>query len=112
MIKFHFLQLSLVLYEPARNSMGESSHYNKLLLMGNFLRVFTLLLCVVAYNSFIVTHINRVVISSLKRASNKYDCELPAGFVGPKHYRIANRPKEPIVVGTLDELKDLIKQGL
>ena len=80
--------------------------------MGNFLRVFTLLLCVVAYNSFIVTHINRVVISSLKRASNKYDCELPAGFVGPKHNRIANRPKEPIVVGTLDELKDLIKQGV
>ena len=74
--------------------------------------MFTLLLCVVAYNSFIVTHINRVVISSLKRASNKYDSELPAGFVGPKHNRIVNRPKEPIVVGTLDELKDLIKQGM
>lgn len=76
--------------------------------MMNIFRLCLLIGYVLACYSFVVRVFHRVS-SSIQ--SKKYECELPDGFVGPKHSRVVSKPKESIPVTNLDDLKDLIRQG-
>ena len=79
--------------------------------MGGLLHILAAITCVAACSSFVVTRSRGDSTSLLYSDRKKYDCELPDGFEGPTHNRRVSKPNEPIVVGNLDELKDLIKQG-
>ncbi len=71
-------------------------------------RISLLIVYVLACYSFVIRDHHRPM-STIK--SKKYECELPDGFIGPKHTRVMNKPKEPIPVTNVVDLKDLIRQG-